>query len=92
MALEITKSNHHFYLKGNLDLNTCQSVQKKVTTFLKNNQEVIINIDKVSEIDSSAVNSIAKLFKKTFNTNKKINIEGYGTKDIYEELMLRDIL
>ena len=92
MTLEITQNNDRFYLKGNLNSTSCSSIKNQVNTFLKKHSNVVININEVTEIDSFAVNFIVNLFKKASNKNKYVNFEGFGAKDIYEELIFRSML
>ncbi|CAM1371022.1 STAS domain-containing protein [Tenacibaculum xiamenense] len=92
MPLKITKSDDLFYLKGDLNVTNFKKVEKKVNNFLKKQSNVTLNINDVNEIDTRAVNCIAQMFTDALSHKKQVNIVGYGTKDIYDELIARDIL
>ncbi|CAM1369000.1 conserved hypothetical protein [Tenacibaculum litopenaei] len=92
MSLTITNTGNELRLFGNLNQETCKDVKKNVTSYLKKHSSVIINIDEVTSIDRTSLNSLAKLFEKASKTNKKISIQGVGCKEIYDELMNRSIV
>ncbi len=92
MPLKIKKSDNLFYLKGDLNVTNFKKVEKKVNNFLKEQSNVTLNINGINEIDTCAVDSIAQLFLNVSNHNKQLSIVGYGTKDIYDELIARDII
>ncbi len=92
MHVNITKQKNLFFLKGDLNSSNFKKVKKKINNFLKKNHSVILNISEVKEMDSKTVNSIVNLFTKAIDHDKEINFVGYGTKDIYDELMTRNII
>ena len=92
MHVNITKQKNHFFLKGDLKNSNSKKVKKKINNFFKKNHSVTLNISEVKEMDSKTVNSIVNLFTKAIDRDKEINLVGYGTKDIYDELMTRNII
>ena len=92
MTLKIIKTDSLIQLNGNLNINNFKKVEKKVNRFLKKKSKITLNIDNVNEIDTGAVDSIVKIFENALNSDKQIDIVGNGTKDIYDELIARDIL
>ncbi len=92
MYSSIKTSNNCLYLRGDLNSETFKNVKSQVNSYLKKHKRVVLDINEVTEIDSHAVESLAKLFKKASKANKKISIQGLGTKDIYDELIYRSII
>ncbi len=92
MNLQITNKKNCFHLKGNLTFNNFTRLKTIINSFLKSNNKVVLNINEVTEIDTFTVNSLINLYIKTSNSNKDISIQGFGAKDIYDELDYRNII
>jgi len=92
MDFQVSSINNQFILSGIVQAHNFNKVEKGITTVLKKYQNVILDINDVSEMDAYSVNSIINIFEKTSNTNKNISIKGFGAKDIYDELIQKNIL
>ncbi|MCD8412233.1 hypothetical protein [Tenacibaculum finnmarkense] len=85
MALQITRRNGKFHLKGKLNNTTSKFLIAYFEHFIARNKKVIIKIDKVNEITRDGLKAISTLISIAFKKNKKFAVIGYGAKEIYDE-------
>lgn len=69
-------------LKGVLDISTVKSFQDSLSS-LKNLQEITIDFENLSFIDSTGVGSLNQVIKKLHNDKIKVKVKNIS-KDIYE--------
>lgn len=86
MALQISENNGIFYLNGNLNTATLKSFTNYFNYNLyKLNREVLVNIDKLVEIDKSGLEAIRELTKVAILKQTVFSIVGFGCKEIYDD-------
>ncbi|CAL2090634.1 hypothetical protein [Tenacibaculum sp. 190524A02b] len=92
MDFKVSSINNQFILSGVIQAQNFKKVKKGITSLLKKYHTIILDINNVSKMDAYSVNSIINIFEKTSNTNKDISIKGFGAKDIYDELIQKNIV
>jgi len=85
MALKILEKKGTLYLDGSINTTTTKSFMKHIQFYVEKFENVIINIDKVKEIDIDGLQAIKSLWRSSLNENKNFYILGYGCKDIYDD-------
>ena len=85
MALQILECNEVFHVDGKINTTTSNAFLTHFSVLLKKYDEVVVNIDKVKEIDRSGVDALKKLQEKATENKKEFVVIGYGCKDIYYE-------
>ena len=84
MSLHIFKQNGIFYLKGKINASTLKSFITYFEYNLSQSKKIIINIDKILEIDKGGVEAIYNFTKNALLNQKVFSIVGYGCKEIYD--------
>ena len=84
MSLHIFKQNGIFYLKGKINTTTLKSFITYFEYNLAQSKNIIINIDKILEIDKGGVEAIYSFTKNAILQQKVFSIVGYGCKEIYD--------
>lgn len=84
MALQISEKKGTFYLKGKLNCSTVRPFIIHFEYFIEHCDAVIINIDKVKEIDASGLQAIRTLKSIALKSQKMFSTIGYGSKDIQD--------
>ncbi|QRM88841.1 hypothetical protein FG167_06205 [Lacinutrix sp. WUR7] len=85
MALTITQQDNTIILEGVLNINTLSSFKNHFRVFLNTNKEVTLDIDKVTEIDASGMNTLKEMYTNAIQSNNMFFVVGYGCKDVYED-------
>ena len=85
MALQILEHNSTFYLQGNLNASTSQSLITHLEHTMHAIKEVTVDIDKVEAIDANGVAALKTLFLNALNSKKPFSIVGYGCKELYTD-------
>lgn len=86
MALQITQQNGTFSLKGKLNTNTTRSFIIHFEYIIEQLQNVVVNIDDVTEIDQDGLQGIKTLKAIALRNYKLFSVIGNGCKDIYQDL------
>jgi hypothetical protein len=84
MSLKILKKYEKFCLNGKINTLTCKRFENYIQYNFNLRKTVIINIDKVNEIDKDGLEVINTLIYISIRDNKVFSIEGRGSKEIYE--------
>ncbi|MFK8058772.1 MAG: hypothetical protein AB8B78_01660 [Polaribacter sp.] len=85
MSLQISEQNETFYLNGKLNAATQTFFVTYFEYNLSQSKSIIINIDKVTEIDRSCLDAMRKLTINATLQHKVFSILGVGCKEIYED-------
>ncbi len=84
MALQISEKKGTFYLKGKLNCSTVRSFIIHFEHCIEHCNTIVLNIDKVKEIDASGLGAIQTLMAIALRKHKMFTTIGYGSKDIYD--------
>ncbi|EZH73584.1 hypothetical protein ATO12_16740 [Aquimarina atlantica] len=82
MALQITKNQGIFEIKGSIVAENTKSLQHHFENLLFNSDKVILCMDKVKKIDASGVTVLTKLFRNAMEHNKVFYIIGKENKKV----------
>jgi len=85
MALQILEHNGTFYLQGNLNASTSQSLINHLEHAMNSVKELTVDIDKVKAIDANGVAALKSLFLNALGNKKTFSIVGYGCKELYTD-------
>lgn len=85
MALQITQQNGTFLVSGKLNTSTTRSFIIHFEYIIEQYQNVILNIDGVSEIDYDGLEGIKTLTAIALRNHKMFSVIGNGCKDIYQD-------
>jgi len=92
MSLQISKKNGIFYLKGKINSSTLKSFITYFEYNLSQSKKIIINIDKILEIDRGGVEAIYNFTKNAILKQKVFSVIGYGCKEIYDGIEQKNLL
>ncbi|MCH2194243.1 hypothetical protein [Kordia sp.] len=85
MALQITQQNGTFLLKGKLNTTTSRSFIIHFEYIMEQQQNVVVNIDGITEIDYDGLEGIKTLTAIALRDHKMFSVIGNGCKDIYQD-------
>lgn len=85
MALQITQQNGTFLLSGKLNSTTSRSFIIHFEYIIEQQQNVVVNIDGVSEIDHDGLEGIKTVTAIALRNHKMFSVIGNGCKDIYQD-------
>ncbi|MDH7911306.1 STAS domain-containing protein [Winogradskyella sp. SYSU M77433] len=85
MALKITENNGIFTVEGSLNTETSKSFKIHMDVLFQTCEEVVINIDNVTEIDVTGLSVLRYFFNNSQKENRSFFITGYGCKEIYDD-------
>jgi hypothetical protein len=85
MALQITQQNGTFLLNGQLNSTTSRSFIIHFEFIIEQHQNVVVNIDGVTEIDPDGLEGIKTLTAIALRNHKMFSVIGNGYKDIYQD-------
>ena len=85
MALQITQQNGTFLLKGKLNTSTSRSFIIHFEYIIEQLQNVVVNIDGISEIDHDGLEGIKTLTAIALRNHKMFSVIGNGCKDVYQD-------
>lgn len=91
MALEITRNEKTFKIEGRINASTAGYFKTHFNIMLNSLKGLTIDISKVTEIDANGIEALKAIYKNALSWNKPFSIVGYGCKDVYEELLNRNI-
>jgi ABC-type transporter Mla MlaB component len=86
MALKISEKNGTFLLNGTLNSTTSRSFIIHFEYIIEQSQNVVINIDGITEIDYDGLEGIKTLTAIALRQHKMFSVIGNGCKDIYQDL------
>ena len=85
MALQITEQNGTFLVHGQLNSITTRSFIIHFKYIIEQHNNVVINIDCVTEIDEDGLEGIKSLIAIALLNHKMFSVIGNGCKDIYQD-------
>lgn len=86
MALEIKTLDNAFTLEGSLNKHNVAAFKQHFKDVFKTKNRVVINIDKLDEVDRVGVLAIENLYKRSIQQDKQLLFSGIGARDMYEHL------
>lgn len=81
MSLKITQNNGTFEVIGKINTATSKSFKLHFELILNSFDKLIIDIDKVSEINICGLRAIKELSREAILNNKTLSILGAGSKE-----------
>jgi hypothetical protein len=85
MALQITAQNGTFLVNGQLNATTKQSFIIHFEDIIEQHNNVVINIDGITEIDKDGLEGIKTLTAIALRNQKMFSVIGNGCKDVYQD-------
>ncbi|WP_420571113.1 hypothetical protein [Kordia sp.] len=85
MALQITQQNGTFLLSGKLNTTTTRSFIIHFEYIIEQQENVVVNIDGVTEIDYDGLEGIKTVTAIALQNHKMFSVIGNGCKDIYQD-------
>lgn len=85
MALQITEQNGIFLVNGQLNSTTTRSFIIHFEYLIEQSNDIVINIDGVTEIDEDGLKGIKRVTVIALQNEKTFSIIGNGSKDIYQD-------
>ncbi|WP_298520887.1 hypothetical protein [uncultured Kordia sp.] len=85
MALQITQQNGTFLLNGKLNATTSRAFIIHFEYIIEQYQNVVVNIDGVSEIDYDGLEGIKTVTAIALRNHKMFSVIGNGCKDVYQD-------
>ena len=85
MALQITQQNGTFILKEKLNTMTTKSFVIHFEHIIEQHQNVVVNIDEVTEIDYDGLEGVKTVKAIALQNHKMFSVIGNGCKDIYQD-------
>ncbi len=87
MAIEIKEKSGMFEVLGSISSQNMTSLKNYVESVILSSDSIVLNIEKVNEIDRSGAFMLEKLYKNAVYKNKIISIIGRQNKKITEMMM-----
>lgn len=85
MALTITQENDTITLEGALNTATLKGFKTHFEFILNSNKGITLDINRVTEIDASAMNTLKAFYRKAILERNIFFVVGKGCKDIYDD-------
>ncbi|OEK08159.1 hypothetical protein A8C32_01475 [Flavivirga aquatica] len=90
MALKITQQREIFLVEGTLNMLTALNFKNHVESVMEHCDDLVIDIDNVTEIDNNGMEAIRSIYEKTLESNKKFYVVGAGCKEVYDDLCVNN--
>lgn len=91
MALKITQNKEIFSVSGIINTITAANFKKHISLGMKDVEELVIDIEHVTEIDSSGMKAMRSLYADCMAINKRVYIVGTGCKEVYDDLYVSNV-
>lgn len=85
MALQITNNAGIFEINGELNAQNIFSLNNHFKALLEGSKMITLSLNKLMDIDKTAVSTIASLYKRAMASNKVFYIIGQENKRISEQ-------
>jgi len=86
MAIQIKEKNGVFIIEGSLKTKAALAFKNHINLLLKNYSDVIVNIEKVSEIDETGLWILRQLFDNYKLVGCSFSIIGHNCHEINDDL------
>ena len=86
MALQITEFQGVFSVHGVLNAGNAQLLNRHMNRFIDPENTVILNLDRVLDMDKSAALALKQLYRQAMRTNSILSIIGKHNKKILPAL------
>ncbi len=87
MALKITELNGIFLIEGSINSTTAINFKNHFEAILDIDKRLTIDIDNVTEIDTTGMETLRELYSKAIHHNRPFYIVGTGCKEIYDDFL-----
>ncbi|MCH2032507.1 MAG: hypothetical protein MK202_03215 [Tenacibaculum sp.] len=84
MNLQVTQKKGALHVEGTINTATSRLFIIHLEHYAEKLRNVVINIDKVNEIDKDGIEAIKTVWAIALKKDKKFSIRGLGCKDIYD--------
>lgn len=91
MTIIMTKQIGKFLLEGMIDNSTALSFQNYFEDVLNTCEELVVDVENVSQIDSSGMKALKSLYLYAKGCNRKFYVVGTGCKEIYDHFRLTQV-
>ncbi|WAC01346.1 STAS domain-containing protein [Lacinutrix neustonica] len=91
MALTITQQDNTITLEGSLNTANLNSFKSHFDFILNSYKDVTLDIDRVTQIDVSAMFVLKELYKEAALNCKIFFVSGYRSEEIYEDFQYINI-
>lgn len=88
MALTITQRKETIVVEGVLNTTTALSFQNHIEAVMRFTEDIVIDIENVTKIDSNGMKVIRLIYAKIIAEDKKFYLVGTGCKEVYDDLYL----
>jgi anti-anti-sigma regulatory factor len=85
MSLTIKENNGVFLVEGAINSTTSNSFKMHMESLFQNNKELVINIDRTTEIDTIGVSVLKSLYMYSLHHTKEFYITGNGCKELFHD-------
>ena len=91
MALKITERKGIFIVEGTLNGTTALSFKNHIEAVMMNLEDLVINIEDVTEIDVNGLKALRSIYADTITHDIKFYVVGTGCKEVYDDLYLSNV-
>ncbi|MCL6293960.1 STAS domain-containing protein [Jejuia spongiicola] len=91
MALTITEQNGIYFAAGAINVMTALSFKNHIETVMLNLEDLVINIENVTEIDTGGMIALRSIYAYTVKHDIKFFVVGTGCKEVYDDLYLSNV-
>jgi len=84
MESKITNNSGVFEITGSIINENASMIKNHFESLLDSSEELIMNLDRISNIDASGVNVLTNLYKKAVRKNKALYIIGKENEHLKE--------
>lgn len=85
MALQITNRFGVYEINGELNAQNVNSLNNHFKMLIEKSKIVTISLNKINEIDKTAVDAISNLYKKALSENKVFYIVGQDNENVNQQ-------
>ncbi len=82
MALQITETRGMFSVYGDLNSGNANILNRHMNRFIHPNRQVILNLERLEKIDTSATYALQELFLSAIRSNSLLSIIGLENENI----------
>lgn len=91
MALKMTQKKETIVVEGTINATTALNFQNHIETVMKFKEDVVIDIENVTEIDVNGMRAFRSIYAKTVASDKGFYVVGFGCKEVYDDLYMSNV-